>query len=164
MTEKKIHGTKPWILIAQTQDGHWVSYYRYGVGNESHKKLALEWSGSLSAHIRFHLLGRGFDNTGINDLIKGSFDYQATKDAAQAMVGENKQVKSLRQAEAEQVLFNHDKTHQWVDLTLGMTKKQQEEYECQCIAQAKQAEGTDQGYDCEEAHSMNPVAEQTYHA
>ena len=70
MMVKKIHGTKPWILIAQTQDGRWVGYYRYGVGNESHKKLALEWPGSLSAHIRFHLLGRGFDNAGINDLIK----------------------------------------------------------------------------------------------
>ena len=125
MMEKKIHGTKPWILIAQTQDGHWVGYYRYGVGNKSHKKLALEWSGSLSAHTQFHLFGQGFDNAGINNLIKGSFDYQATKDAAQAVVGEDGQVKSLQQAETEQVLSNHDKTQQWVDPTLGMTKKQQ---------------------------------------
>ncbi len=41
---------------------------------------------------------------------------------------------------------------------LGMVKKQQEENECQCIAQAKQAEGANQGYDFEEAHSVNPVA------
>ena len=59
------------------------------------KKLALEWSGSLFAHIRFHLLSQGFDNAGIDTLIKGSFDYQATKDAAQAMVGEDGRVKSL---------------------------------------------------------------------
>ena len=38
MMEKKIHGTKLWILIAQTQDGCWLGYYRYGAGNESHKK------------------------------------------------------------------------------------------------------------------------------
>ena len=158
MMEKKIHGTKLWIQIAQTQDGCWVSYYRYGVGNESHKKLALEWSGSLSAHIRFHLLGWGFDNAWIKDLIKGSFDYQATIDAAQAVVGKDGQVKSLWPAEVEQVLSNHDKTQQWVDLMLGMMKKQQEEYECQRIAQAKQTEGADQGYDFEEAHSVNPVA------
>ncbi len=110
MMKKKIHGTTAWILIAQTQDGCWVGHYRFGVGNDGHKKLALEWSGSLSVHIRLHLLGRGFDNAEINNLIKGSFDLQATKDAAQAVVGEDGRVKSIQQAEAEQVLFNHDKT------------------------------------------------------
>ncbi len=160
MMGKKIHGTKAWILIAQTQDRHWVEYYRFGVGNNGHKKLALEWSGSLSAHIRFHLLGRGFDNAGINDLIKGSFDLQATKDAAQAVVGEDGHVKSIQQAEAEQVLLNHDKTQHWVDLTLGMTKKQQDEYERECAAQAKQAESADRGYNFDDTHSVNPVAGQ----
>ncbi len=82
MMGKKMHGTKAWILIAQTQDGCWVGYYHFGVGNDGHKKVALEWSGSLSAHISFHLLSGGFDNAGINNLIKGSFDLQATKDAA----------------------------------------------------------------------------------
>jgi hypothetical protein len=37
MMGKKIHGTKAWILIAQTQDGCWVGYYRFGVGNDGHK-------------------------------------------------------------------------------------------------------------------------------
>ncbi len=99
------------------------------MGNNGHKKLALEWSGSLSAHIRFHLLSQGFNNAVINNLIKGSFDLQATKDAAQAVGGVDRRVKSIQQAEAEQVLLNHDKTQHWVDLTLGMTRKQQEEYE-----------------------------------
>ncbi len=160
MMGKKIHGTKAWILIAQTQDGCWVGYYCFGVGNDGHKNLALEWSGSLSAHIRFHLLGRGFYNAGINDLIKGSFDLQATKDEAQAVVGEDGHVNSTRQAEAEQVLLNHDKTQHWVDLTLGMTKKQQEEYERELAAQAKQAESADQGYNFDDTHSVNPVAGQ----
>ncbi len=56
MTEKKIHGSKGWTLIAQTQDRRWVGYYCFGVGNKGHKKLALEWYESLSAHIRFHLI------------------------------------------------------------------------------------------------------------
>jgi hypothetical protein len=47
MMEKKIHGTKVWTLIAQTQDGRWVGYHCFGVGNEGHKKLALELSGIL---------------------------------------------------------------------------------------------------------------------
>ncbi len=160
MMGKKIPGTKAWILIAQIQDGRWVGYYCFGVGNNGHKKLALEWSGSLSAHIRFHLLGRGFNNAGINNLIKGRFNLQATKEAAQAVVGEDGCVKSIRQGEAEQILLNHDKTRHWVDLTLSMTKKQQEEYERERAAQAKQAENADQGYNFNDTHSVNPVAGQ----
>jgi hypothetical protein len=63
-----------------------------------------------------------------------SFNLQATKDATQAVVGEDGCVKSIQQAEAEQVLLNHDKTQHWMDLTLGMTKKQQDEYERECAA------------------------------
>jgi hypothetical protein len=61
-------------------------------------------------HIRFHLIGRGFDSSRIDNLIKCSFDIQAVKDAAQAVVGKDGQVKSLRQAEAELILGNHNKT------------------------------------------------------
>ena len=158
MMEKKIHGSKIWILLAQTTDGRWAGYYRFGIGNEDHKNSALEWSASLSAHIRFHLLGRGFDNTGINDLIKGSFDIQAVKDAAQAVVGEDGRVKSLRQAEAEQILSNHDKTQSWVNLELGMTKKQLEEYERAQVAQAKTGSGHKGEYNFEDTHSIDPAA------
>ncbi len=75
-------------------------------------------------------------------------------------MGEDGCFKSIQQAEAEQVLLNHDKTQHWVDLTLGMTKKQQEEYECERAAQAKQAENTDQGYNFGDTHAVNPVAGQ----
>ncbi len=71
---------------------------------------------------------------------------------------EDGRVKSIQQAEAEQVLLNHDKTQHWVDLMLGMTKKQQDKYELECAAQAKQAESTDRGYNFNDKHSMNPVA------
>jgi hypothetical protein len=57
MMEKKIHGTKVWTLLAQTADGRWAGYYQFGIGNEGHKNLAMEWSTSLSAHIRFNLIG-----------------------------------------------------------------------------------------------------------
>ena len=158
MMEKKIHGSKVWILLAQTTDGRWAGYYRFGIGNEDHKSLAMDWSASLSAHIRFHLLGRGFDSKGINDLIKGSFDIQAVKDAAQAVVGNDGRVKSLRQAEAEQILSDHDKTQPWVNLELGMTKKQLEEYERVRIAQAKTVGGRKGEYNFDDTHSVDPVA------
>ncbi len=96
MMEKKIHGTKVWTSLAQTADGRWAGYYQFGIGNEGYKNLAMEWFASLSAHIRFHLIGRGFDSSGINNLIKGSFDIQAVKDLEQAVVGKDGQVKSLR--------------------------------------------------------------------
>jgi hypothetical protein len=72
MMEKKIHGTKVWTLLAQTADGLWAGYYQFGIGNNGPKNLAMEWSASLSTHVRFHLIGRGFDSSGINNLIKGS--------------------------------------------------------------------------------------------
>ncbi len=63
----------------------WVlgRYYCYGVENNIHRGLALEWSGALSSNVRVHLLGSSFNAEGI----QGSFDLQATKDMAQAMVG-----------------------------------------------------------------------------
>ncbi len=158
MTEKKIHGTKVWTLLAQTADGRWAGYYQFGIGNEGHKNLAMEWSASLSAHIRFHLIGRGFDSSGINNLIKGSFDIQAVKDSAQAVVVKDGRVKSLCQAEAELILSNHDKTQSWVNLELGMTKKQLDDYERERIAQAKMADGQTGDYNFNEAHSVDPVA------
>ncbi len=74
----------------------------------------------LVRHIRFHLIGRGFDSSGINNLIKGSFDIQAVKDLAQVVVGKDGWVKSLRWTEAELILSNHDKTQSWVNLELGI--------------------------------------------
>jgi hypothetical protein len=53
------------------------------VENNIHRGLALEWSGALSSNVRVHLLGSSFNAEGI----QGSFDLQATKDMAQAMVG-----------------------------------------------------------------------------
>jgi hypothetical protein len=58
---------------------------------------------------------------------------------------------------AEQVLQNHDNTQHWVNLTLGMTQRQKEEYECQQVAQAKSA-GFDPNYNFDEEHLINPTA------
>ncbi len=158
MMEKKIHGTKVWTLLAQTTDGRWAGYNQFGTGNEGHKNLAMEWSTSLSAHIRFHLIGRGFNSSRINNLIKGSFDIQAVKDLAQAVVGKDGWVKPLRQAEAEPILSNHDKTQSWVNLELGMTKEQLDDYKRERITQAKMADSQTGDYNFDEAHSVDLVA------
>ncbi len=62
-------------------------------------------------------------------MIKGCFNYQAVKDAANAIQGKDGKVKSARQAMAEQVLADFDQKQKWVDNTLGMTYQQKEEHE-----------------------------------
>jgi hypothetical protein len=75
-------------------------------------RILLLWGGERRSQkaSTFQLISQGFDNAGINNSIKGSFDFQATKDAAQAVVGEDGRVKLLQQVEAEQVLLNIGKT------------------------------------------------------
>ncbi len=66
-------------------------------------------------------------------------------------------IRTKGQAAAEQVLQNHDNTQHWVNLTLGMTQRQKEEYEHQQAAQAKSA-GLDWNYNFDEEHLINPTA------
>jgi hypothetical protein len=139
MMEKKIHGMKVWVFIVQIPNGRWVGFFCYGIGNNVHHSYLLEWSGGVSSHVRYHLLRQGIKHNGINNLNQGSFDFQATKEAVEAVMGNNGCIRTKSQAAAEQVLQNHDNTQHWVDLTLGMTQRQKEEYEHQQVAQAKTA-------------------------
>jgi hypothetical protein len=136
MMEKEIQGTKVWVLIAQIPDGCWAGYFRYRVGNNLHHAHALEWSGAVSSRIRFHLLGQGFESKRVNNLVQRSFDLQATREAAEAIQDKDRWIKTRSQAAAEQVSQRHDQTQLWVDLTLGMTKRQKEEHEWQQATQA----------------------------
>jgi hypothetical protein len=103
MMEKKIQGNKVWVLINQILDGRWAGYFRYGVGNNLHHAHALEWSGVVSSHIRFHLLCRCFESERFNDLVQGSFDLQATREAVEAIQDKDRQIKTRSQVAAEQV-------------------------------------------------------------
>jgi hypothetical protein len=94
---------------------------------------------------------------GINNLIKKAFDFQAAKEAAEAVMGVDGRIRTKGQAAAEQVLQNHDNTQHWVDITLGMTQRQKEEHKCQQAAQAKTA-GIDQNYNFDKEHSIDPTA------
>jgi hypothetical protein len=96
----------------------------------AHRNYLLEWSGGVSSHVRYHLLCQGTEPNGINNLIWGSFDFQAAKEAMEAVMGADGCIQTKGQVAAEQVLQNHDNTQHWVDLTLGMTQRQKEEYEC----------------------------------
>jgi hypothetical protein len=129
MMGKKIQGTKVWVLIAQQTDSQWVGFFRYGIGNNAHCNHLLEWSGGVSSHVRYHLLHRGMKPDGISNLIKKAFDFQAAKEAVEAVMGVDGRIRTKGQAAAEQVLQNHDNTQHWVDITLGMTQRQKEEHE-----------------------------------
>ncbi len=159
--EKKVQGSKVWIVIGQLTDGHWAGYFCFGIGNNPHQAHAVEWAGAVSSHIRFHLLRQGFEPKGVNNLVRGSFNLQATREAAEAVQDSNGRIKTRSQAAAEKVLQMHDILHSsWVDLTQGMTKLQKEEHArqqaIQALVQAK-TEGLNRNYNFEDTHSINPI-------
>jgi hypothetical protein len=92
---------------------------------------------------------------GINKMIKGCFNYQAVKDAVNAIQGKDGKVKSARQAMAEQVLADFNQKQKWVDNTLGMTYQQKEEREQEQVVQAKVNKPL--CYNFDEENSINPV-------
>ncbi len=85
MMEKKVQGTKVWIVLGLLTDGRWAGYFRYSIGNNPHQTHTVEWAGAVSSHNRFYLLCRGFNQEGVNNLVRGSFDLQATREAADAV-------------------------------------------------------------------------------
>jgi hypothetical protein len=93
-------------------------------------------------------------------LVQGSFNLQATREAADATQDNDGWIKTRSQAAAEQVLQRHDQTQVWVDLTLRMTKHQKEEHEQQQATQATakaKADGLGRSYNFADTHSINPV-------
>jgi hypothetical protein len=155
MMEATVKRSKLWMLIAQLPDGQWAGYFRHGIANDFHKKYTHKWAGSVSAHFHFHLTRKGLLMDGINRMIKGCFDYQAVKDAANAIQGKDGKVKSARQSMTEQVLADFDQKQKLVDNTLGMTHQQKEEYEREQAVQAK--ENKQLFYNFDEENSINPV-------
>jgi hypothetical protein len=70
MRECRAVKTLVWCLLAHNREHEWVCYYRKGVGNDSHQKYGVCWSGSLSAHLCYFLLHSGLDAVGVNQFIK----------------------------------------------------------------------------------------------
>ncbi len=63
---------------------------------------------------------------------------------------------SQSQAAAEQVLYDHNCKQQWVDITLGMTKKQIDNCNMELAAIPKRDKEHNQDYNFEEGNSINP--------
>jgi hypothetical protein len=121
------------------------------VGNNSHQKYAVSWSGSLSAHLRYFLLCHGLHAAGINQLIKQSFDYDAIVDAANAVQKDGKVI-SREQAVAKQKLEAFDKKNSWVDIRLGWTPAQQMAHKQMTMAKASEG-----WYNFDEGNSVDLV-------
>jgi hypothetical protein len=162
MMEKKIQGTKVWVLIVQIPDGCRLATSTMESGT-IFTVLTL-----LSGQEQYHpILGsifyakhQDFESKGVINLVQGSFNLQAIREAAEAIQDDNGRIKTRCQAALDQVLQRHDQTQLWVDLTLGMTKHQKEEHErqqaLQATAKAKTKE-LDHSYNFKDAHSINPV-------
>ncbi len=152
MRECKADKTLVWCLLAHNREQEWVGYYKKGVGNDSHQKYTVSWSGSLSAHLRYFLLRHGLNAAGINQLIKQSFDYNAIMDTANA-VQKYRKVVSPEQAAAEQKLEAFDKKNLLVDIRLGHTPAQQMVHDQMTAAKASEGQ-----YNFNEENSVDPVA------
>ncbi len=150
--EKQAASTRVWILIAQVQDGQRAGFYCSGIGNNSYKKIAIEWSKGLSSHIWFYLLHQGFEAADINKLIRGPFDFKAAKEAAKAVVGRDRRNMSQSQAAMERMLEDQGKNMTWADITLGMTKKQLQEHDKELSTTARQEKELEHDYNFEKGH------------
>ncbi len=116
----------------------------------------MKGSEGLSSHRHFHLLHCGINKKGINDVIRGGFDFKAASEAARAILGKNGRVMSQSQAAAERMLDKHNRKEQLVDITLGMTKKQMDNCDKELAAIARRDEELDQEYNFEGGHLVNP--------
>ncbi len=93
----------------------------------NHKDVATTWSGSIGAHLKFHLLKRGVTEESALKLIRASCSTQSLHDAIFATFKDDKVV-SVAQAELDDKLEEMQKRASWVDITVGMEASEQWEY------------------------------------
>jgi hypothetical protein len=128
MTKHKINHLPLWQGIFQNNDGSWRGFYSNGKGCDHHKGYATKWSGSVVAHLRFHLLKWGVTNDSALALIRKSFTPQVLRDTIQAMFKGGKVVLST-QAEMQEEFEDAQCNAPWVDITRGMEASEHLEYE-----------------------------------
>ncbi len=124
----KINCLSLWQLIVQNDDGSWRDYYLNGKGCHNHKDVATTWSGSIGAHLKFHLLKRGVTEESALKLIRASCSTQSLHDAISSTFKDGKVV-SVAQADLDNELEEMQKQASWVDIMVGMEASEQREYE-----------------------------------
>jgi hypothetical protein len=128
MTKHKVAHLPLWQGIFQNNDSSWRGFYSNRKGCDCHKGYATKWSGSVAAHLRFHLHKWGVTNDSALTLIQKSFTSQALRDAIQAMFKGGKVV-SATQAKMQEE-FEDEQCHApRVDITQGMEASERLEYE-----------------------------------
>jgi hypothetical protein len=92
-----------WQLIVRNDDGSWCGYYSNGKGCHNHKDVPITWSGSIGAHLKFHLLKRGVTEESTLKLIRASCSMQSLYNAISLTFKDGKVV-SVVQAELDNKL------------------------------------------------------------
>jgi hypothetical protein len=124
----KVNRLPLWQSIVQNDDGSWRGYYSNGKDCHNHKDVTTTWSGSIGAHLKFHLLKRGVTEESALKLIRASCSTQSLHDAISATFKDGKVV-SAAQAELDDKLEEMQKRASWVDITVGMEALERQEYE-----------------------------------
>ena len=125
-------GVRLFQTIALREDGNWDGFYTAGERCESHRDLAPTIASCLAANIKYHLLKRGVEIESIMHMIKKCFTQAAMIEAENAKLVDGVVLTESR-ARLRKKLAKMEGPNSWLDITLGMSKKQKEEYE---LAQA----------------------------
>ncbi len=123
----KVNHLPLWQSILQTNDGSWRGYCSNGKGCHNHKEVTTTWSGSIGAHLKFHLLKQGVTDESALKLIRASCSTQSLHDAISATF-KNGKVMSAAQAKLDDKVEEMQKRASWVDITVGMEALEQREY------------------------------------
>ncbi len=127
----KVNHLPLWQSIVRNDDGSWRGYYSNGKDCHNHKDVATTWSGSIGAHLKFHLLKRGVTEESALRLIRASCSTQSLHNAISVTFKDGKVV-SAAQAELDDKMEEMQKRASWVDIMVGMEALERREYTTKC--------------------------------
>jgi hypothetical protein len=119
----------------QNDYGSWQGCYSNGQGCERHKGIATDWSGSIAAYLKFHLLECGVTEDSALKLIRASCTPQAFQGAINANMKDGKVILAGK-AELYDDMEDMMKRACWVNMTKGMEMSERVQYEHEARGQA----------------------------
>ena len=119
LLKHKINHLPLWQSFLQNNNGSWRGYYINGQGCKWHKGIAIDWLGSITVYLKFHLLKCGITEDSALKLIRASCTPQAFCGAIDANMKDDKVIFAV-QAELDDDMEDMMKRACWVDITKGM--------------------------------------------
>jgi hypothetical protein len=90
LLKHKINHLPSWQSILQNNDNSWGDYYSNRQGCKRHNGIATDWSGRITAYLKFHLLKCGVTEDSVLKLIQASCTPQSFRDVINANMKDGK--------------------------------------------------------------------------